>query len=312
MFSRPRLMSSPEAVIAAVADILGSSIVRELPAQAGFTMAVASWVESAQGRSVFVKAAPLDSAAGAGVRVGAELASVVGDLGPPLIGYSAVDGWAVAVYEVIDGHSLTEWDASSVRAMEKLSTTMRERLDPSPVSATELYADAFAPLLGTWSALASPDHPAAHTVAHVAGVPLPYGLDLTELAELENQWFDVLAPAATALQHGDLRRDNVVREPSGRLWLVDWTHLWLSPGWVDMVRVAPDIAARGHDPERFLRASAWNDAPPESVNVVLAGLAGRAWRDGHLPPFHGIPHLREMQREQGEMTMSWLASRLHD
>lgn len=158
-------MSSPGVVIAAVADILGSSIVRELPAQAGFTMAVASWVERARGRSAFVKAAPLDSAAGAGVCAGAELASVVGDLGPLLVGYSAVCGWAVAVYEVIDGHTLTGWDPSSVRAMEKLSTTMRERLDPSPVSDTEPYADAFAPLLGTWSALASLDRLVASTGA---------------------------------------------------------------------------------------------------------------------------------------------------
>ncbi|SNT37722.1 hypothetical protein [Rhodococcoides kyotonense] len=77
-----------------------------------------------------------------------------------------------------------------------------------------------------------------------------------------------------------------------------------------MVRVAPDIAACGYDPERFLRKSAWVDPPQRDVDVVLAGLAGRAWRDGHLPAPPGLPHLRRMQLEQADATLWWLASRL--
>lgn len=77
-----------------------------------------------------------------------------------------------------------------------------------------------------------------------------------------------------------------------------------------MVRVAPDIAASGHDPEQFFLSTAWNDAPPDSVNVVLAGLAGRAWRDGYLPDVPGIPQLRPMQCEQADMTLRWLATRV--
>lgn len=272
-------------------------------------MSVASLVEGASGRRAFVKAGSLDDASGEGVRIGAELAPVVGDLGPPLIGYRSVSGWAVAAYEVIDGSALTSWDRQSVDAMTELSVTLRARLDPSPLRSTTTYAQAFAPMLGTWAALASRDHPALDAVAHIVDKPLPYGLDTARLAALEAQWFDVL-DSGTALQHGDIRRDNVVRDASGRLWLVDWTHRWVAPGWVDLARVAPDIAASGHDPERFLRASAWRDAPPNGVNVVLAGLAGRAWRDGHLPAVEGLPQLRPMQLEQGDMTMRWLASRL--
>lgn len=70
-------------------------------------------------------------------------------------------------------------------------------------------------------------------------------------------------------------------EPSGRLWLVDWTHRWLAPGWADWVRLAPDVAASGFDPEAVLRHSAWTDADHHGVNVMLAGLAGRCWREGH-------------------------------
>lgn len=65
-----------------------------------------------------------------------------------------------------------------------------------------------------------------------------------------------------------------------------------------------------HDPGAFLLGSAWGDAPSHGVDVMLAGLAGRAWRDGHLAEVPGLPGLRQMQREQADATLRWLAGRL--
>lgn len=102
----------------------------------------------------------------------------------------------------------------------------------------------------------------------MVGVRLPNGLDVPQLAGLEDRWFDVLA-AGTALQHGDLRADNVVREPGGRLRLVDWTHRWTVPGWADLVRLGPDLLANGgHDPQAFVlreRAFARVTAPAHTI-----------------------------------------------
>jgi hypothetical protein len=164
------------------------------------------------------------------------------------------------------------------------------------------------PLLGTWRALIAHDPSAASSVAHVMDRSLPYGLLLHFLAELDAQWFVALGQGQ-ALQHRDIRRDNVVREPSGRLWLVGWTHRWSAPGWADWVRLAPDVAASGFDPETLLRDSAWGDVDQNAVNVMLAGLAGRCWRDGHLPGVPRLPELRPMQLLQGDMTLRWLAQR---
>jgi hypothetical protein len=159
-------------------------------------------------------------------------------------------------------------------------------MDPNPLPDTESYAGSFAPLLGTWESLLNSSSPGAAAVAHVSDRRLPYGLSVEMLAELESDWFSALEPG-NALQHGDSRRDNVAREPSGRLWLVDWTHRWLGPGWADWVRLAPDVAASGFDPEAVLRHSAWNDADDHGVNVMLAALAGRCWR--WTPPRHSGP-----------------------
>lgn len=309
-FRRPLLAESGGALVAAVADVVGDRVVDERPAAAGFTMSVASTVRLSRGGRVFVKAGEVGSSAGEAVTTGAELAPVIGDLEPALLGHRVVDGWSVAVYEHVPGEAVEEWDQGAVAAMQRLSHRLRDRLDPSPVERTVPYARAFARLLGCWAALDDPAHPDRGRVAHVAGLTLPHGLDVPRLAALERRWSEVLSDGP-ALQHGDLRADNVVREPGGRLWLVDWTHRWTAPGWADLVRLGPDLDAHGgHDPESFLAGSAWGDAPRDHVDVLLAGLAGRAWRDGHLPDVPGLPHLRRMQREQGDAALRWLARRL--
>jgi hypothetical protein len=310
MFRRPLLKEVAPAVAVAVEEPTNDSIVGEQPAAAGFTMSVASTVRLAHSSPVFVKAGEVGSAAGDAVTTGAELVPVIGDLGPPLIGHRIVSGWSVAVYDHISGAAIEDWDEDAVQAMVRLTFDLRERLDPSPIAGTTPYAHEFATLLGCWEALIDRDHPDRHRVVHVADLPLPYGLDVGLLADLERHWFEALG-AGSALQHGDLRADNVVREPSGRLWLVDWTHKWTAPGWADLVRLGPDMAAHGgNDPEAFLKNSAWSDALDDGVNAMLAGLAGRCWRDGHLPYEPGLPHLRRMQLEQGDATLQWLARRL--
>jgi hypothetical protein len=299
---------APDAVIDFVSTSLGGRIAREGPASAGFTESVASVIMSTAGSQVFVKAGPLGDGYGEAVKAGAELAAVIGDLGPQLLSALDAEGWSVAVYAVVPGTAILDWREEDLEQLNGLSHRLRARMDPNPLADTETHAGAFAPLLGTWESLLDSNSPGATAVAHVSDRRLPYGLSVELLAELESDWFSVLEPG-TALQHGDIRRDNVVREPSGRLWLVDWTHRWLAPGWADWVRLAPDVAASGFDPEAVLRHSAWNDADDHAVNVMLAGQAGRCWRDGHLPDVPGLPQLRPMQLLQGDMSMGWLAAR---
>jgi hypothetical protein len=329
-FARPRLLrTAPGSVIDQVGGALGGPIVGEEPAAAGFTESVASVVAAASGATVFVKAGPVSDGSADAVRAGAELAAVIGDLGPPLLSLIEADGWVAAVYAVVPGRAIVDWETGDLPRLAEFSERFAARLDPAPIPGTEPYARAFAPLLGTWQALAARNATAEESAAggaataaagiaagaemaaveHVRQLALPYGLHVEILAELEADWHAQLE-VGTALQHGDIRRDNVVREPSGRLWLVDWTHRWTAPGWADWVRLAPDVAASGFDPEAVLQGSAWADADAHAVNVMLAGLAGRCWRDGHRPDVPGLPQLRPMQLLQGDMTLRWLARRI--
>ncbi|GIE83230.1 hypothetical protein Aph02nite_91800 [Actinoplanes philippinensis] len=276
-----------------MAGLLGEPVLVEQAAAAGFTPSIASIVMGRSGVRLFVKAAPVGNGLGEAVEAGAVLADAVGDLGPRLVGAATCGGWRVAAYHVVDGVTIESWSAADVDEFLRIVDRMRERLEPCPVEGVRPYAHDFVPLLGDWATL---------------GVtrPPPISAPVARLAELEARWTAVLSPGV-ALHHGDLRRDNVIREPGGRLRIVDWTHLWTAPGWLDLVRVLPDLASCGHDPESVLRRSCWRDTPADDVNVALAGLAGRAWRDCVLP---GEPRLRTMQREQAEQLLSWLDARL--
>ncbi|WP_307834371.1 phosphotransferase [Paractinoplanes lichenicola] len=287
---RPRLSDAPDAVREMVESLLGEPIVAEHPASAGFTPSIASEVAGAGGRRLFVKVGTDDA--------GLILAAVTGSLAPRLVGSGVVGEWRIAAYEVVEGEPVTRWHTAD---LPRLVPAVRRLAELSPVRGSTPYAEAFVPMLGTWRAL-NGDGP---RVDHLRGRRLPVDLPIPLLADLESRWLDALADG-TALHHGDLRRDNFIRRPDGRLVIVDWTHLWTAPGWMDVVRLGPDVAACGHDPEWLLRACR-PDAPADGVNVALAGLAGRAWRDGHLP---GPTALRHMQREQGLHTLRWLAARL--
>lgn len=307
--SRPRLLeSAPAAVVDYVRGAIDSVVVEEHPAADGFTFSVASVITAEDGQQIFVKAGPKATAGGQAVSTGAELAQLTLDIGPALLSWAERDGWYVAIYERLAGAAVDRWQTRDIEGLSTLAAIMRERFDPSPLCDTEAYADAFAPLVGTWSALADPGGPEERSVEHVRDRELPFGLRIESLAELEADWFAALR-GGTSLQHGDIRRDNVMREPSGRLRLVDWTHRWTAPSWADWVRLVPDIAADGFDPEQVLHNIAGPGTNEHGVNVMLAGLAGRCWRDGHLGPVPGLPQLRPMQRIQGEMTLRWLAQR---
>lgn len=276
-----------------MAEVLGEPVVGEWAAEAGFTPSIASVVAGRSGARLFVKAAPIGTGLGEAVEAGAVLADAVGDLGPRLLRAVSCGEWRVAAYKVVDGVTVDAWSSADVDEVLLVIDRMRERMQPCSIGGVWPYAQDFVPLLGDWATL---------------GVrrPPPISAPVARLAELEARWMAVLAPGV-ALHHGDLRRDNIIREPDGRLRIVDWTHMWTAPGWMDLIRLLPDLASAGHDPETVLRRSCWRDTPDEDVNVALAGLAGRAWRDCALP---GELRLRSMQREQAEHLLSWLDSRL--
>ena len=106
---RPRLSEAPVAVRDSVAELLGTAVLTEQPAQGGFTPSIASVVVGRAGVRLFVKAAPVGAGLGEAIEAGVVLAGVVGDIGPRLVGSVSVGDWRVAVFEVIEGVTVERW-----------------------------------------------------------------------------------------------------------------------------------------------------------------------------------------------------------
>lgn len=306
---RPRLLDAPEDVVVTLAERLGSPVVRERSALEGFSQSVASWLLLQDGREIFAKAAPAYPAWGADpIRNGVVLADVTGDLGPRLLCAWEGDGWVVAVYEVLEGEALTRWERSDLPHLQAAVATLARCGTGRSVPGTEPFSEAIGPRIGAWQSLAVGTR--SGRVSHLARVERWPGPETTTLAELEEGWHDALR--GDALLHGDLRCDNFVREAGGRLRVVDWTHRWTGPGWVDLITLGPDLGRSGLDPQEVLTSSVWAGAPSGAVDVLLAGLAGYWFDAGHRPDLPHAPGLRPLQRAQGRAALEWLQRRLEE
>ena len=127
---------------------------------------------------------------------------------------------------------------------------------------------------------------------------------------------DLLAEAGRAargdrLAHLDLRSDNVVLDPDGRAWLVDWPWVGLAAPWFDKLSYLTGlVTTRSLDSiDRWASGptSALGAAPPDDIDAVLAAQAGTLlWQSGQPAPpaLHG---LRGFQRSFG--LRSWTGSR---
>ena len=122
------------------------------------------------------------------------------------------------------------------------------------------------------------------------------------------------APAAAkgdTLLHLDLRADNLLLTPEGRVLVVDWPHARVGASWVDPVFFAPSVAMQGGPPpeELLVHHPHVCQADPDALTAVVAAVAGFFTREGLQPEPPGLPTLRPFQAAQGEVVRSWLARR---
>jgi hypothetical protein len=302
--TRPRLLDCPTSVVHAAESLLGDPIIGEQPAPAGFTRTIASLVATER-TTVFVKAAPApDSQA---IRNAITIAPYTPQVAPSLLGWADLGAWALACWEPVDGATIAQWRHNHVAPLQELLATMSALLDPTPLAGLTPWAEQMQRQVGTWGRL-DHDAPGPNT-AHLDPTRLPTPISLSTLAALEADFAEV-ASSGAALLHGDLRTDNFVALPSGRLYLIDWTNLISGPGWVDLAILLPDLARSGLDPQAIWAASPWAQTPDHYLDVVLAALAGYWFNASRRQP---VPHaggLRTLQRVQADSALSLLERRL--
>jgi aminoglycoside phosphotransferase (APT) family kinase protein len=132
---------------------------------------------------------------------------------------------------------------------------------------------------------------------------------LDELVALEARVAD--AVAGQTLLHLDLRADNILLTPDGRVYFVDWPHALVGAAWLDAVAFAPSVTMQGGpEPEEIL--ARWPGGPQAesaAVDAAIASVAGFFTYFALQPPPPGLPTLRAFQAAQGEVARRWLRER---
>jgi Phosphotransferase enzyme family len=219
----------------------------------------------------------------------------------PRLRASYDDGdWIALIFDDVDGRlPALPWRPDELQRVLDAVAELGERLTPTPFDVDLTGRDR---MFHGWRELAG------------GGVPLD-GLDpellpwLDRFAELESRWLD--AARGNTLLHGDLRADNLIITPD-RVWFVDWPHVSVAAAWVDVVCLVPSVVMQGGPPaeEVWARYRPSRRVDPTAVDSMVAAVAGYFARQSIRPAPPSLPRIREFQRAQGAVAVSWLHARL--
>ncbi|MDG4827621.1 phosphotransferase [Asanoa sp. WMMD1127] len=297
---------------AAIEGRLGSPVVGAAVAGAGFTSGFAGLLTTAAGDRVFVKAARsadqrhlCDWYAHEALVTAALPPSV---RAPRPLWTLATPDFFVLCAEAVEGRTpALPWQPAELTAtLDAWSTAAAALADPPP-ALLDLRLPALAPMIadefGGWRWMAD------------GKVPLPPSASaardlLPALAALESGAAALVTTAGPELTHCDLRLDNVIIDPDGRAWIVDWNWLCHGPAWFDTAVLLITAYAGGLDADQLWSSHPTaTDAPPGALDGALAALSGYFLTRGAAPLNDAAPTVRAHQTWHGEVALTWLAAR---
>lgn len=295
----------PTAVRERVTAILGSPVVAHSSHPAGHSPGTADRVVCEDGRVAFVKAVHAELNPDTPDLHRAE-AAVMAALPPGLpvpgwIGGVEEDGWVALVSQHIENaaHPDLPWTEERFLPVLDQCLDLSARLTPSPVPG---LARASEELGDMWRAFGRV------SVAPPADLDpwlLPRLDALAEIAESHAELLD-----GDTLAHADLRSDNILIEPGGRAWFIDWPWAMRGAAWLDAALLTAEFAIDGPGPEAADRAlrrvGQCQGVAPEVVAGTLLGLLGFWTEASRLSAPPGLPALRDHQRRCADGLVAWL------
>ncbi|MFQ6398988.1 hypothetical protein ACLMAJ_36820 [Nocardia sp. KC 131] len=107
------------------------------------------------------------------------------------------------------------------------------------------------------------------------------------------------------------RQRNMLLRPDGTVVVVDWAWPCRGAAWVDLVSLAPSIAASGIDPDPILATHpTTRDTDPAAISAFVCALTGYWTRKSRRPAPPRSPKLRRYQAHAAYVSTEWLSRRL--
>lgn len=296
----------PRALQRTIEAMVGARVVGSVSGTGGYSPSLASRCDLDDGRRVFVKAVSAEQNPETPGMLRREIdvtRYLSADVPAPSLLDAFDDGeWIAAVFEYVDGRApMQPWRDDELRAVCSAALRLGQASVGDELRALLPTAeDRLAPMFDNWEILAA---------SPADGLDPWAAAHLDVLVALESGWRD--AVAGDSLLHNDVRSDNTLIEPSGRVVFVDWPHACIGASWLDLVCMVPSVVLEGGRPEDVFRLA---DAVVDdrAVDAMLATLLGYFVERGARPDPPGLPTVRAFQRAQAEVTLDWLRTRLGD
>jgi hypothetical protein len=198
------------------------------------------------------------------------------------------------VFDHVEGRlPLTPWDPHELRRVMAATVELGGLVPCAPLGTV---ADYYGSVFVGWRTLEA-EQPDAVTDSWCRE-------RLAELAAAEARWED--ATAGDRLLHGDVRSDNVLLTPDGRVVFVDWTSTCTGAGWFDALAMLPAVELEGGGSPEHVMELVGLEVDADRIIPLVAAMAGYFAERGRLPDPPGLPTVRAFQRAQGEVTTAWL------
>ncbi|HEY0952031.1 phosphotransferase [Nocardioides sp.] len=287
----------PPRIRALVEERCGSPVVDAESQGAGFTPGFASVLTCADGSRHFVKAASQKAQrlfAEAYREEARKLTALPADAPAPRLRWLHDTGhpedWVVLGIEYVAARQPARpWRSEDLAACVAMTERMATTLTPPPEG---LVVDEFATEFAEWPAYWD-DVRREHA---------------EEAAALAARFTEVTG--GTTLVHTDVRDDNLLLAPDGRVLLCDWNWPVTGASWLDTLFLLIGPRGDGLDVDAVLADSPLTrDLDPEAIDIVLALVTGYFLRSADQPVPPTSPYMRDAQRWQGEVCWEWLCER---
>lgn len=276
----------------------GSPVVEAHSQSSGFTPGFASVLVCADGSRHFVKAASTKAQrvfADSYREEARKLAALPRSVPAPRLLWLLDDDWVVLGLEYVESrHPARPWRHADLDACLDALEVVAAALTPPPDGLRlDPFAHDMAELVGHWD----------HVRTTQPGLP-----HLADAAALAAGFAEVTR--GETVVHTDVRDDNLLIDPSGRVWICDWNWPVVGAAWIDTLFTLIGPRGDGLDVETVIAERRLLDGvPPEHLDRVLALLVGYFFRQRDQPAPATSPHLRAHQAWQGDVCWRWLCER---